>query len=114
MTGWTNNWLAGESRADAAFGVSTAAGMAGPLRRGHRVRLLVLHRACALAAGQEHQDVAGEHPDLELAVGGSGAVENVSAASGFVRTGRSVAEGDGYRPLSARAASAGPASRHRR
>ena len=72
-----------------ALGVPAPAAVAGALRRRDRLRLPVLHRAGALAARQEHQDVARERPDLLLAVRRPGAGDNVSAAPGFVGTRRS-------------------------
>ena len=56
------------------------------VRRGHRVRLPVLHRAGAVAARQEHQDLPRERTDLAVADGRTGPADKRSATAGFVGT----------------------------
>src|SRR5947209_18323614 len=98
-------------RLDAAFeggpGFPAAAGLGGPGTGGHRLHLPVLHGARALAAGKEHQDIAGEPPDRVLPEQPAGAAENPTTPAGFVEHWRAVASGDGDRALPARRASAG-------
>ena len=48
---------------DASAGLPAATGLGGAGGGGHRVHLLVFQRARAVAAREEHQDVAGEQPD---------------------------------------------------
>ena len=97
--GSTNAWPMRDSRADAALEFRIQAGLGGPGARRGGVRLPVLHRAGTLAAGQEHQDLAGEPSDPGLAERRPGAGDGVAAAPGFVGARCPVAPGDGHRAL---------------
>src|SRR5271154_4056945 len=82
-------------KADAPPGLPAAAGLDCAGRGGDRVHLLVFQRARPVAAGKEHQNVAGERSDPAVADDTAGSVENAFAASGFIGARRTVAQGDG-------------------
>ena len=86
----------GNGRLMAQLHLPAQAPVAGALRDRHRLRLPVLHRAGAVAARQEHQDVPRERPDLLLPVRRSGAGDRLPAAPGFGGTER--CRGDGSPP----------------
>src|SRR3984885_3108758 len=97
----------GTDTADAPPGLPAAAGLDCAGRGGDRIHLLVLQRARPVAAGKEHQNVAGERPDPAVADDSAGSVENAVAASGFIGTRRTVAQSDGFRALPAGQATGG-------
>src|SRR5271155_599009 len=80
----------GTDTADAPPGLPGAAGLDCAGRGGDRIHLLVLQRARPVAAGKEHQNVAGERPDPAVADDRPGSVENAFAASGFIGTRRAM------------------------
>ena len=87
-----------------------AAGLDSADPGGRRLHLLVLYGARAVAAGKEHQDVAGEPADRIFPQHCARSAENLSATAGFVSTGRAVASGDGDGALPARRSGAGTAA----
>ena len=113
-TGSTSGSAQNGTRLMRRLAVSAAPGLdrAGP--GGRRLRVSVLYGARAVAAGQEHQDVAGEPPDRIFAEHRAGSVENAAAAAGFVGIRRAVAPGHRNRSLPAGRAGAGPVAGDRR
>src|SRR6202034_4627754 len=94
--------------ADAPPGLPAAAGLDCAGRGGDRIHLLVLQRARPVAAGKEHQNVAGERPNPAVADDSASSIENAFAAAGFISARRTVAPSDGDRALPAGQATGGP------
>src|ERR1700731_1101835 len=92
---------------DGSPDLSVATGLGGAGCGGRRIHLLVFQRARAVAARQEHQDVAGERPDPAIPDDCTGSAENFVTAPRFIVPRRSVAPSDRDWPLPAGQTAAG-------